>query len=101
MPRELTKDLLLETLRAILADERDAIRRFDRPAMESASNAKEAVLAELHAIPYDDRGPFIEALAELQPELRENMILLTQAAAFIAEARRTIRTSKIPERLAS
>ena len=84
----MTKSLLLETLRAILVEERDAIRRLDSDAMDRASDAKEAVLAELHAVPFDDRPPLIEALAELQPELRHNMILFVHAAACIAEARR-------------
>lgn len=103
MPKAMTKELLLETLRAILVDERDAIRRLDSAAMANASDAKEAVLNELHSIPYDDRGPLIEALAELQPELRHNMILFVHAAAYIAEARRdaTRRKSLQPHRLAS
>lgn len=91
MPTAMTKDLLLETLRAILEEEREAIRRLDSVAMDRASDAKETVLAELHAIPFDDRGPLIEALAELQPELRHNMILFVHAAACIAEARRDAR----------
>lgn len=84
----MTKDLLLETLRAILIEERDAIRRLDSDGMDRASDAKESVLGELHSVPHEDRGPLIEALAELQPELRHNMILFTHAAAFIATARR-------------
>lgn len=88
-----TKELLLETIRAILQDERDAIKRLDAKAMGAASDAKEKVLCELHAIPFEDRGPFIDALAELQPELRQNMILLTQAAAMIAEKRRDARAA--------
>ncbi|MBX3228859.1 MAG: hypothetical protein KIT84_41990 [Labilithrix sp.] len=84
----LTKELLLETLRAILLEERDAIRRLDADGMDRASDAKEAVLARLHETPHEDRGPLIEALAELQPELRHNMILFTHAAAFIAAEKR-------------
>lgn len=100
----MTKDLLLETLRAILGEEREAIRQLDSVAMDRASDAKEAVLAELHAIPFEDRGPLIEALAELQPELRHNMILFVHAAACIAEAKRAAkrRTMPIPaQKLAS
>lgn len=99
----MTKDLLLETLRAILVEERDAIRRLDSAGMDRASDAKEAVLSSLHAIPYADRGPLIEALAELQPELRHNMILFVHAAACIAEAKRDAvrRSSLRPHKLAS
>jgi hypothetical protein len=94
----MTKSRLLDRLRAILVEERDAIRRFDAVDMERASDAKEAVLAELHATPFDDRGPLIEALAELHPELRHNMMLFVHAAAAIAEAkRRTV----APQKLAS
>lgn len=84
----MTKGLLLETLRAVLVEERDAIRRLDSDGMERASDAKEAILGQLHDVPHADRGPLIEALAELQPELRHNMILFTHAAAFIAAERR-------------
>jgi hypothetical protein len=95
---EMTKSRLLETMRAILVEERDAIRRFDAVEMERASDAKEAVLAELHAVPFADRGPLIEALAELRPELRHNLILFVHAAAAIAEAKRRTRA---PQKLAS
>ena len=84
----MTKNLLLGTLRTILVEERDAIRRLDSAGMDRASDAKEAVLAELHATPFEDRGPLIEALAELQPELSHNLTLFVQAAVAIAEARR-------------
>lgn len=90
-PNMLTKTLLLETLRAILEDEREAIARLDGAAMDRASDAKEAVLSELHAVPVEERGPLIEALAVLQPELRQNLVLFVQAAAVIAEARRSAR----------
>lgn len=93
-PMKMTKDLLLETLRPILLAERDAIRRMDRERLDRASDAKEAVLAQLHSVPYAERGPLVEALAELQPELRHNMILFTHAAAFLAterKARATLR----------
>lgn len=96
----MTKDQLLERMRGILAAERDALKRLDGLAMECASDAKEAVLAELTAVPYEARAPYIEALCELQPELRENMILLTQAAALIADARRKAR-KPAPQQLAS
>lgn len=94
MPKIATKTHLLDTLRAILLEERDAIRRLDADAMDRASNAKEAILAELHAIPFDERAPFIEALAELQPELRHNLILFVHAAAYIAAARRESRRTQ-------
>jgi hypothetical protein len=69
MSTQITKEQLLTSLRAILVEERDAIRRLDPVAMEEASDAKEALLHDLHKVPYDQRGPLIEALAELQPEL--------------------------------
>lgn len=102
MSKTMTKHSLILTLRTILTEERDAIRRLDSDAMDRASDAKEAVLAELHAIPFDDRAPLIEALAELQPELRHNMILFVHAAACIAEARRdSKRRAAAPKKLAS
>jgi len=96
----MTKGLLLDTLRAILVEERDAIRRLDSDGMDRSSDAKEAVLVQLHEVPHPERGPLIEALAELQPELRHNMILFTHAAAFIAAERRD-RASKANLRKAS
>jgi hypothetical protein len=81
----LTAETLLRTMRGALAEEREGIQRMDPSAIERANAMKERVIRGLHAIPAADRGPLLDALDTLQPELRRNLILLTQARAYLAQ----------------
>jgi hypothetical protein len=82
----ITADELLETMRAALADERQAIQTLDIHGIERASDAKDVILRRLRQVPACERGALLGALDRLQPELRENLILLTHARAYLVEA---------------
>jgi hypothetical protein len=82
----MTAETLLRTIRGALAEEREGIQKMDASAIERANATKERVIRGLHAIPASDRGPLLDALDTLQPELRRNLILLTQARAYLAQA---------------
>ncbi|MBX3209330.1 MAG: hypothetical protein KF764_30130 [Labilithrix sp.] len=74
-------------MRAVLADEREGILRFDAVLMARANDAKEIVLQRLRETPAAERGPLLAALDELQPDLRCNQILLAHAQAYLKDMR--------------
>lgn len=77
---------LLTTMRATLAEERDAIRRLDLDGIQKAIGVKERLLAELRAVPVDERAAMGKALAELRGELQRNLILLIHARTCLRTA---------------
>jgi len=81
----MTPDELLETMRAVLTDEREGILRFDGEVISRASEAKSAVLRRVRAAPLAERPALCAALDELQPALRCNLILLTHARAYLRD----------------
>jgi hypothetical protein len=83
----MTPDELLRTMRATLMAERDALQRLDIEGIENANDIKESVLLSLRGLPPSERSEMFRALAELETEMRENLALLEQARALIAEKR--------------
>ena len=81
----MTPDELLETMRALLLDEREAILRFDGEGLARANEAKSDVLRELRAAPSTERPALYAALDQLQPALRCNLILLTHARSYVRD----------------
>jgi hypothetical protein len=79
-------DELLRTMRAALAEERDALRRLDVEGVTRATAAKERVLARMLETPPAERPPLIAALAELKNELRQNLVLLAHARDSVRDA---------------
>lgn len=82
----MTADELLLTMRAALAEERDAIRRLDAGGVARATSAKERVLKDLKNAPPEDKGALMAALGELKVELRRNLVLLAHARDSIRDA---------------
>ncbi|MBX3215198.1 MAG: hypothetical protein KF850_24395 [Labilithrix sp.] len=83
----MTADQLLYKMRAVLADEREGILRFDAVLVARANDAKELVLHELRKTPAAERAPLLAAIEELQPDLRCNQILLAHAQAYLQDMR--------------
>ena len=82
---KMTPDELLETMRALLQDEREAIRRFDSEAISRANDAKSAILDKLRTASTMQRPALYAVLDQLQPELRCNLILLTHARSYVRD----------------
>jgi hypothetical protein len=93
----LTPETLLKAMRGALAEEREGIQKMDADAIERANATKERVIQGLHAIPAAKRGPLLDALDSLQPELRRNLILLTQARAYLAQSQLESRRLRLEE----
>ncbi len=79
-------DALLAELRAILAVERDAIRRLDSAAIVIASQHKEALLAIVMNAGETERTPMLNALAQVREELKRNLVLLAHARDLVRDA---------------
>lgn len=82
----MTPDSLLEDLRAVLATERDAIRRLDSSAIVAAQETKEALLARVVDASDDDKPALCMALGTLREDLKRNLVLLAHARDFVREA---------------
>ncbi|MBX3258129.1 MAG: hypothetical protein KIS78_12225 [Labilithrix sp.] len=87
----MTADQLLHKMRAVLADEREGILRFDAVLIARANDAKELVLRALRETPAAQRAPLFAALEELKPDLRCNQILLAHAQAYLEDVREEAR----------
>ena len=83
----MTAEELLQIMRALLAEEREGILRFDASLVARASETKELVLRRLRETPAEERAPLLDVLDELRPDLRCNQILLTHARAYLEDMR--------------
>lgn len=92
----MTPEEALETMRTVLAEERDAILRLDAAGVARASDAKERVLRRLHELCADERRPLYAVLDQLAPVLRNNLILLAHARAYIREMQRELERAAPP-----
>ena len=90
----MTPEELLQTMRAALAEEREAIRRLDSEAIARANETKEAVLRRLRDSPPSARASLHAALDELKVDLRANLVLLTHARAYLREAQDAVKHAK-------
>ena len=81
----MTPDELLGKMRALLAEEREGILRFDSTAVTRANESKEDILRDLRQSAVAERPALFEALEQIQPELRCNLILLTHARAYLRD----------------
>lgn len=79
----MTPEELIDTMRTVLAAEREGILRFDTDAVTHANEQKTSILRRLHASPLADRPALFAALDELKPALRCNLILLAHARAYL------------------
>lgn len=85
-PREtMTPEEVLERMRAVIAEEREAILRFDAAGITRASDAKQRALRRLAELCADERRELYAKLDELAPALRCNLILLAHARAYIRD----------------
>lgn len=75
----------LASMRALLADERRAIRALDGQAIEAAALAKERLAVTLGDLPAGDLAEVREELHAMRAELRRNGILLAHARACLRE----------------
>lgn len=87
MAMTMTAAELLETMRTALAEEREAVRRFDAVGIAQANARKDLVLRRLRETPPSERGPLFAALDELKADLHANLTLLIQAQAYVREAK--------------
>ncbi len=81
-----TSDEFVASMRAVLATERDAIRRLDSAAVDRASRAKEALLAEVLGTDAAQRSPLLEGLSVVRDELKRNLVLLAHARDCLRDA---------------
>src|SRR5512142_3093867 len=82
----MTADKLVAAMRAVLEEEREAIRTLDAEAVLAASSVKEDILRRLQLTPPAERGALREALTELKGELKRNLVLLAHARAIVRDA---------------
>jgi len=74
-------------LRALLHEERDAIRRLDSASILAAAERKQSLLADLQAHIAAGLGAIVvDALRELMPLLRQNLVLLAHARDCVRDA---------------
>lgn len=84
--RVMTAEELLRTMRSVLVQEREAIRRLDADAVGRATHAKEQCLTAVRSAPADQRAALVAALGELRDELRRNLVLLAHARDYLRDA---------------
>ena len=77
---------VVDELRAVLAAERDAIRRLDGPAVTRASEEKERILAAIQGAPPAERAPLLASLREVREDIRKNLVLLAHARDCMRDA---------------
>jgi len=82
----MTPDELIQTMREVLEQERDGIRRLDASAVTKATERKEAVMKTILDTPNTERAPLIAALGELRNDLRRNLVLLAHARDYLRDA---------------
>ena len=82
----MTPDELIQTMREVLEQERDGIRRLDATAVTKATERKEAVMKTILDTPNAERAPLIAALGELRNDLRRNLVLLAHARDYLRDA---------------
>jgi hypothetical protein len=82
----MTPDELLQTMREVLEQERDGIRRLDASAVTKATDRKEEIMKNLLDAPPAERAPLIAALGELRNDLRRNLVLLAHARDYLRDA---------------
>ena len=70
---------LVTSMCAILAAEREGIRRLDSSAVERASRSKEVLMAEVERADPVDRVRLLEGLAIVRDEMKRNLVLLAHA----------------------
>lgn len=92
----MTPEEVLEKMRAVLAEEREAILRLDAAGVARASDAKEHVLHQLQELCADERPALYAVLDQLAPALRNNLILLAHARAYIREMQRELARAAPP-----
>ena len=73
-------------LRAVLAEERAAIRSLDAIAVERAAATKERLIAEIGAADEGEREPMLRELRLLREDLRRNLVLLAHARDCMRDA---------------
>ena len=73
-------------MKAVLVEERDALRRLDVKGVTAASLRKEELLASVTNVPEDERQDLVAVLAELKVELRRNLVLLAHARDCLRDA---------------
>jgi hypothetical protein len=82
----MSPDQLLSELRAVLANERIAIRKLDSKTVIEAALAKTALLAEVTKATGEERQALLGALALVRDELKRNLLLLAHARDCVREA---------------
>ena len=82
----MTPDELIQTMREVLEQERDGIRRLDASAVTKATERKEAVMKTILDTTNTERAPLIAALGELRNDLRRNLVLLAHARDYLRDA---------------
>jgi hypothetical protein len=75
----------VQSLLAILEEERAAIRKLDGAAVDRAAAAKEKLVGTLTSIPTSDLATIAGDLPLLRAELRRNGILLAHARSCLNE----------------
>lgn len=75
-----------EELRALLVEERLAIRKLDSAAVAAAADRKQRLLDELSACAANDHATVVAELGALVPELRRNGVLLAHARDCLRDA---------------
>lgn len=82
----MTPDELTRTMREVLEQERDGIRRLDVVAVTEATSRKEEIIKSLIEAPPEERAPLVAALGELRNDLRRNLVLLAHARDYLRDA---------------
>lgn len=77
---------LLTQMRAVLATERDAIRRLDSATVAESAKKKEALLAAVSGATDADKPALVQALAAVREDLKRNLVLLAHARDCVKEA---------------
>lgn len=73
-------------MKAVLVDERNALRRLDAKAVTEAGSRKEELLKAMMNTPEEDRKNLVIALEDLKVELRRNLVLLAHARDYLRDA---------------
>lgn len=79
------QEFLVE-MKAVLADERDALRRLDAKAVMSAGARKEEIFKKLVDASESEKKGLAPALLEVKVELRRNLVLLAHARDYLRDA---------------
>jgi hypothetical protein len=82
----MSPDQLLSELRAVLANERIAIRKLDSKTVIEAALAKTVLLAEVTKATGEERQALLGALALVRDDLKRNLLLLAHARDCVREA---------------